>query len=305
MTRTKSLPEDHAADAAGAEAFREARAGALAEARQESARSGRSQDRERPARRTGAEAWRTFSVDVWITNLNATEFGLFKRARNRAKSRQFTAGMDIFAEVSEDGVRTGLLGYREDLWTKAQGMDRRLVIKLFSDSLVWQATLDLMLGRSLQQTLGARGLPVPAYAINTNEDTNMIYLERSAHKWPLLPENFSFFLMEEGEARFYRLKRHFFDWGMDYTLYDQQDRAVGYLDGKVFSIGGKWKGGVAPGHASRNLLKTLKLFGGTMIFSPDCRRHLKRLYREVKAGRLTPRIESQEADLYLNPRRVR
>src|SRR5690349_9643708 len=57
-----------------------------------------------------------FIVDIWITNLNRTEFGIYKRTRNRAKSRQFTSDMDIFAEVIEGGERTGLIGYREDLW---------------------------------------------------------------------------------------------------------------------------------------------------------------------------------------------
>ena len=57
-----------------------------------------------------------FIVDIWITDFNFTEFGLYKRTRNRAKSRQFTSDMDIFAEVIEGGERTGLIGYREDLW---------------------------------------------------------------------------------------------------------------------------------------------------------------------------------------------
>ena len=78
--------------------------------------------------------WAEFIVDVWITNFNSIEFGIYKRSRNRAKSRQFSSDMDIFAEVIENGDRTGLLGYREDLWKKSTGMDKRLVFKLFTDS---------------------------------------------------------------------------------------------------------------------------------------------------------------------------
>jgi len=244
-------------------------------------------------------------VDVWITNLNTTEFGVYRHTRNRAKSRQFTSDMDIFAEIIEDGQRTGLLGYREEAWTKTQGMDKRLVFKLFSDTLNWRATMDLMIGRSLQQTIGARGLPVMTYSINTADDKYIVYLERSANKWPWLPENFSFFLMNGEKPEFYRLKRHLIDWGTDYTLYDQRGNAVGLLDGKVFSIGGKWKGRVKDSHASKQLLTVLKLFGGMMVFNPDCRRHMASLYQDVKAGRIIPRIDGQEADLYMNPRRVR
>ena len=71
--------------------------------------------------------WAEFIVDVWITNLHWVKFGLYKHSRNQAKSRQFTSDMDIFAEVIERGERTRLLGYREDLWRKHAGMDRRLV----------------------------------------------------------------------------------------------------------------------------------------------------------------------------------
>ena len=106
--------------------------------------------------------WAEFIVDIWITNLHWVEFGLYKHSRNQAKSRQFTSDMDIFSEVIEHGERTRLLGYRNDLWRKNVGMDRRLVLKLFNETLNWRASMDLMIGRSLQLTLGARGLPVTA-----------------------------------------------------------------------------------------------------------------------------------------------
>jgi hypothetical protein len=283
-------------DAAAADAAREERAEAAS----------RKTSRSRKSSKTSSDGWHRFIVDVWITDFNFTEFGLYKRQRNRAKSRQFTSDMDIFAEVIEDGERTGLIGYREELWEKKEGMDKRLVFKLFSDKLNWRATMDLMLGRSLQQTIGARGLPIMTYSINTDDDNYIIYLERSGNKWPFLPENFSFFLMDEkGKPEFYRLKRDLIDLGGDYTLFDQKGENVGHLDGKVFSIGGKWKGKVKSGHADKRLLTVLKLFGGMMIFNKDCRQHMVNLWKDVQSGKLDPKLERQEADLYMNPRRVR
>ena len=85
-------------------------------------------------------------------------------------------------------------------------MDKRLVFKLFNETVNWRATMDLMIGRSLQLTLGARGLPVTCFSVNVGDHDNMVYLERSANKWPLLPENFSFFLLEDGKPQFYRLR---------------------------------------------------------------------------------------------------
>jgi hypothetical protein len=293
------------AEAAAAEAAKEAKAEVLQ--RSVTVESSASLPRaSKAARKKGKRAdWAEFTVDVWITNLNSVEFGVYKHSRNRAKSRQFTSDMDIFAEVIENGERTGLLGYREDLWGKNAGMDKRLVMKLFNETLNWRATMDLMIGRSLQSTLGARGLPVTVFSVNANDSDSVVYIERSANKWPLMPENFSFFLLEDGKPQFYRLKRDFIDFGGDYTLYSHRNEAVGRLDGKVFSLGGKWRGRVHPDHANPRLLTVLKLFSGMLIFNPDCRRHMRRLARDVKRGTYQPKIEKQEADLYMNPRRVR
>lgn len=247
-----------------------------------------------------------FITDIWITDLNFTEFGIYKRQRNRAKSRQFTSDMDIFAEVIEGGERTGLIGYREELWDEKEGMDKRLVFKLFNETLNWRATMDLMIGRSLQQTIAARGLPVMTFSINTDNDNLIVYLERSANKWPLLPENFGFFIIaEDGTPHFYRLKRDLIDLGGDFTLYDQHGREVGHLDGKVFSIGGKWKGRVRLDHADRRLLTVLQMFSAMQVFNADCRRHMRRLWKDVRRGKVEPKLGRHEADLYMNPRRIR
>jgi hypothetical protein len=42
-----------------------------------------------------------------------------------------------------------------------------------------------------------------------------------------------------------------------------------------------------------------------LIFNGSCRRHVRRIARDVLAGRYEPKIEKQEADLYKNPRRAR
>jgi len=296
MTAPALKVVDAHADAAAADAAADARAEALKETKP--------RGREKPAK-PADDGWHRFIVDIWITNFNFTEFGIYKRTRNRAKSRQFTSDMDIFGEIIENGKRTGLFGYREDAWTKAQGMDKRLVFKLFTEGLNWRATMDLMIGRSLQQTIGARGLPVMTYSINTDDDQYIIYVERSANKWPLMPENFSFFIIDsKGKPEFYRLKSVFWSLGGDYELIDQTGERVGYLDGKVFSIGGKWKGKIKA-NADKRLLAVMKLFGATMIFNADCRRHLRRLYKGMLRGQVKPELDRQEADLYMNPRRIR
>ena len=312
MSRALKVAETTEAETSANEAAREARAEVLEKAANDTAPkkplSGAQKSAAASATKAAkADPWHRFTIDCWLTNLNSIEFGFYKKSRNKAKSRQFTSDMDIFAEVIENGERTGLLGYREDVWKKGVGMDKRLVVKLFSDSLTWRATMDMMLGKSLAATLGARGLPVTCYSINTNDDDFLIYVERSSNKWPLMPENFSFFLMnEEGRPEFYRLRRDFIDLGGDYSLIDQQGNSVGHLDGRLLSVAGHWNGKVRVEHKSaKKLLTCMKMFCALIIFNKQGRRHVKQLYRDVRAGRIDPKLERQETDLYMNPRRVR
>jgi hypothetical protein len=304
---------DAEANAAAAEAAREARAEILEKADQEKlnldkvkAADAKKAQSKKPAKvEKKNPGWEEFKVQFWVTNFNSVEFGLYKKSRNRAKSRQFSSDMDVIAEIIEGGMRTGLLGYREDLWKANTGMDKRLVFKLFTDSLNWRATMDLMVGRSLQLTNGAHGMPVTAFSVNTGDHENMVYLERSAHKWPFMPEDFSFFLLEAGRPTFYRLRQDFIDIGGDYTLFDEQGKPVGYLDGAIFTIKGRWNVRVRKEHADPRLMMVLKLFCAMLAFNRPARRHLRHIYKDVRSGKLIPKIEKQEADLYMNPRRVR
>ena len=49
----------------------------------------------------------------------------------------------------------------------------------------------------------------------------------------------------------------------------------------------------------------MKLFTGMIVFNGGARRHVKKLASDIRHGRLKPDIQRQEADLYMNPRRVR
>ena len=251
------------------------------------------------------QKWHDFTVNVWLTNFNRFEFGFWKKERNKGKSRQFTSDMDIYAEIVENGVGTGVLGYRKELWNDASGMEKRLVMKLFSETLNWHASMDMMIGRSLQQTIGARGIPVTCFSINTNDDDFIIYLERSANKWPLMPEGFSFFLMGDAGPRFYEFRRDIVNLGGDYTLYSQEGEAVGHVDGSILTLGGKWSCTVRGDHADSRMMSVMKLFAGMIVFNTQARRHLKAIAHDVRAGRIVPAIQRQEMDLYQNPRRVR
>lgn len=301
----KKDPVEVEARSAAADAAADARADVREEAGKAKAAVTKLEKAKSAATDALKETWKEFTVDVWITPFNSIEFGFWKRDRNRGKSRQFTTDMDVFAEINEDGERTGVLGYRKELWNGTTGTDKRLVFKLFSETLNWRASMDMMLGRSIQQTIGARGVPVTTYSINSSTDDALIVLERSANKWPLCPEYFSFFVLDGSVPKFYRIRRDIINLGGDYSLIDQTGETVGYLDGAVLTIGGRWKGSVRGDHADPRIMTVMKLFAGLIVFNGEARRHVKTLARDIRKGRIQPDVHHQEADLYMNPRRVR
>ena len=248
-------------------------------------------------------------LTVRPSSLWTTEVGIYQHSRYQAKSRQFTSDMDIFAEVKKNGERTHLIGYRKELWQKQTGMDKRLVIKLFTEGgMGWKGTMDMMVGRSLQLTLGAKGFPVTAFSINLDDHDQIIQLERSAAKWPGMPENFSFFVMKnlkDGRPSFYRLRRNWISIGDDYVLYDEFDKQVGKLNGRVLNLGGKWKVDIEPDHADPRLDMVLQLFCAMLKFNDQVRNHMENLLSAMQRKKFEPKLETQETDLYMNPRRVR
>ncbi len=245
-----------------------------------------------------------YTVDLWWTDLNDVEFGLFRQSRHRAKSRQFTADSDVIGEIKQNGERTGLLSYRESLWKAENPADKRLVIKLFSPSMTWRGTLDLLIGRSLQLSFGAGGFPVTAFSINVSGHDQIIDVERSARKWPLMPEKFSFFILDGNEPKLYRLRRDWIDIGGDFTLYDQRGERIGHLNGRVIDIGGRWDVEIDKAHDNPRLNTVLQLFCGMLRYNRRARRHVGELVEQVKQGAM-PKLDSHEVDLYLNPRRPR
>lgn len=252
-----------------------------------------------------ARASTNYTVDLWWTDLNDVEFGFFKQSRNRAKSRQFTTDTDVIGEVKQNGERTGLLTYRESLWKTKNPAERRLVIKLFSSSMVWRGTMDLLIGRSLQLSFGAGGFPVTAYSVNVSGHDQIIDVERTARKWPGLPEKFSFFILEDNTPRLYRLRQDWINIGGDYTLYDQRGKRIGHLNGRVIDIGGRWDVDLAAEHDNPRLNAVLQLFCGMLRYNRRARRHIEQLTADMTGGRSDVTLDAHEVDLYLNPRRPR
>lgn len=243
-----------------------------------------------------------YTVDLWWTDLNDVEFGLFRHTKHRAKSRQFSKDSDVIGAVDVNGERTGVLSYRRGLWEESEGMKKRLVIKLFTGEMNWRGTMEIMLARSLQQTIGAKGFPVASFAVNLAGHDQTVIVERSGRKWPFIPENYSFFITDDKNVRFYRLRRDWLAIGADYTLFDQTGERIGHLNGRLLDIGGRWDVRIRQDHDNPRLNGTLQLFCGMLRFRKACERQIRALSKGIRDGTVKAGMDANEADLYANPR---
>ncbi|MEL7040719.1 MAG: hypothetical protein AAGL90_04300 [Pseudomonadota bacterium] len=248
---------------------------------------------------------RKVKVDFWATDLNTAEIGIMKRTQNEAASDQFTKDMELFGQTVIDGKREALFGYRQEPWDGSDGFERRLIIKLFSETLGWRGTAEMMLGRSLQLSLGSGGQATPVFAINLARHNQVIHLERAVDAWPFMPEKFTFFLQTKDRVRFYTLRRHVLSIGADYSLYDERGRKIGVLDHQLVNLGGAWMVRLDPAHFDRKLEAVLELVCAVLKFNRAGRNHIRNLAEQVLRGRVQANLDHEEEDLYLNPRRRR
>ncbi|MEQ3649498.1 hypothetical protein [Hyphomonas sp.] len=249
--------------------------------------------------------YKKFKVDLWATDLNFTEIGIMKHTQHEAASDQFTKDMEILGQIKENRERTGILAYRKEVWKAEEGMKRRLVLKLFSETMNWRGSVELLMGRSLQLSIGAKGTPVPAYSVNLSRHDQIIQLERSAQKWPFFPEKFSFFIDTNDGPRFYRLRRNVIGIGADYTLYDDRGRNIGKLDHRIINLGGTWNVKVEATQTYAKLETVLQMFCAMLKFNRAARRHVAKEVEQIYRGRSVRQLDHHERDLYHNPRRRR
>ena len=257
----------------------------------------------KPAKRAQAKTKRRkVKVDFWATDLNTAEIGIMKRTQNEAASDQFTKDMELYGQTVIDGKRQALIGYRQELWDGSEGFERRLVIKLFSETLSWRGTAEMLLGRSTQLTLAAGGRPVQSFVINLARHKQLIQLERSAMHWPFQPEKFSFFIQGKTRSEFYTVRRHWFSLGADYTVYNSKGRKIGVLDHQIVNLGGAWMVRIDPQYRDKKLEAVLELFCAVLKFNRAGRKHVKAMAEQVFRGKVEADLDHDEEALYLNPR---
>ena len=107
-------------------------------------------------KRGGHTVYRVFSQDLYVTSMHGDEIGIRQVEQWRSKSRQFTQDADIIGRIAEAELKSGekhlpsmekagFIILRQSVWNNEKDeRARRLVVKLFSESGRWLASIEEM-----------------------------------------------------------------------------------------------------------------------------------------------------------------
>jgi len=207
--------------------------------------------------------------------------------------------------VSKDGKKLGYIAIREGAWKDEALEKQRLIIKYFTDSLGWKATLEELTARSVANTLTC-GHGTPFFMINESKSERLTYIRKvyKTHKWKL--NLYTFEIVYDDHVDFFTIRKDRISLGEDYTVYMNGDDQVARIDGKRFDIGGSWDINFEEGFKPKlELLNVLITFAGAVKFMEDTESRLEKVAKKLRNGELkTISLDTQEELLYLNPRRV-
>jgi len=245
-------------------------------------------------------------VDLWRTKMHREEWGIRKDAQRAQKDRQWTRDMDQVGEVRINGEDYGWLAIRERLWKEEDPLEKRFVMKLFSSSGYWRASIELLLGETLTVSHATKE-PCPTYICIFKHTRNLFRIQRLAH-WPRFQgEIFRFSYLDENDRfQTFILDDKRFTLSSDWMVKDIHDKIIAKIDGKFANIGGRFD--IEIFDEKLALDKTfgimLMLFSSTLRFLKDTKKNIKKALKKLRITDTEVKLDDSESNLYLNPRKL-
>ncbi|MFW9786472.1 MAG: hypothetical protein ACFFE2_01510 [Candidatus Thorarchaeota archaeon] len=262
--------------------------------------------------------YRVFSQDLYSTGFHHEEMGFRQAEMWRAKSRQYSRDADIVGKIVErkrpvDGKRlskperVGFIILRQSLWRRAEDeLDRRLVVKLFSNSGGWTATLEEMVAEEYALSF-ASGEPLVAFTVLTNENEFVTWV-RQLKRGGLSTENYSFYLLgPEKSFEVFRIEGTRVTLGDDFRVIRLNGRkVVAKIDSKFGDLGGEYKVRIKDPVLAENewFCRILQCFAIMVNYRERIRKKLRKGMNQWKKGAREPTQQRYELSLLANPRKL-
>ncbi len=240
-------------------------------------------------------------VDIWKTGLHKAELGIKKKEEYRAKSKKFTKDMDIFGKVTVDKEDYGFVAYRENLWKNKNIYEKKLDVRLFTETMDWLGTIEENFAKSIVLSL-VNEEPSHSFLVTLRGSRIVYQIESIRSKFMSGDLFYLPYIDENNQLRGLLLKSKRMTIGSDWEVKDLlNDKKIVEVDGKVIDIGGRWE---IKGKKLKDneLINILVLFSATLKFYDELKERTEKVLEDLKKKKKWFKLDKSELTLFYNPR---
>ncbi len=261
--------------------------------------------------------YRVFSQDLYSTGFHGEEIGYRQDEIWRSKSRQFSKDADIMGKIMEARrssekeklpslEKTGFIILRQSLWNKVEDLDRRLVVKLFSNSGGWIASMEEMIAEEYASSF-ASDQPLVAFTVLTRESEFITWVKQ-LRRGGLSTENFVFYLLGPNNTfDTYRIEGSRGSLGDDFKVIRLKgNEKVADIDSKFGDIGGEFRVKIKDPVLAENewFCRILQCFSIMIAYRGEIRDKINKGFHLWRDGKRIPSQHRYEVSLLANPRKL-
>jgi len=261
--------------------------------------------------------YRVFSQDLHSTRLHGEAIGFRQVEMWRSKSRQFTKDAGIIGQIataqrSNDKKKLpsmekyGFIIVRKSLWSDVDKLDRRLVVKLFTNSGGWIATMEEMIAEEYTASF-VSDEPLVAFTVLTRESEIITWVKQQK-RGGFSTENYSFYILgPEKSFEAFRIEGARGSMGDDFDVVRLNgNQKVAHIDSKFGDLGGEFKVNVKDPVLAENewFCRILQCFSIMIAYRGEIRDKINKGFHLWKKGKKIPKQHRYEISLLANPRKL-
>ncbi len=262
--------------------------------------------------------YRVMSQDLYSTGLHSDELGLRQVEVWRSRSRQFTKDSDIIGKIEEAKLdrdrkklgrmeKSGFITLRSSLWSgEMDESSRRLVVKLFSGSGAWLATIEEIVAESYALSY-ATDDPMVSFVVLVDGVGIMTRIQQ-VQRSGIGTETYGFLILgPEGTFEVFRIEGKRATFGDDFRVVRLNGgQTVAEIDSKFADIGGEFVVKVKdPVLAENNwFCRVLQCFSVAIRYRKQIHDKIERVLKKWKDDKIQPLQHRYETSLLANPRKL-
>lgn len=246
-------------------------------------------------KRGGKKVEKEIVVDLWKTKMHGEIVGIKKKEEWMAKSRYFTRNTDIIGETKEGGKTAGYI-------TRRATEEDRLIIRLFSKSMYYQASLEELISREQMKKI-IHNKDFPSFKVMVKGFPHISEIEKERGGFGS-PEIYSFIHFDEKDSTMEPfIIKSVRGLGEDFEV-SSFKKKVAKIDGSKLDLGGSFKIQIFDPELAKDksFYHSLVVFSAALKFLGEVKDRIDKLDDYQKKNKLI-KLSEEELLLEMNPRR--